>query len=149
MATLNQCPSINCKPLAISFPLVQLNGGGIPPVTLSKPQLLGQYYENQALEYLQSHGLSIIAKNYRCPLGEIDLICQDDDCLVFIEVRYRKAGWVSSLESITTAKQQRLIKAGLHYLQKFQLEEQLCRFDAIGIDGEKIDWLKNVLSIDT
>jgi putative endonuclease len=111
-------------------------------------QQLGLRYESLALTYLEQQGLKLIAKNYSCSLGELDLILEDQDCLVFVEVRYRKIGWTQSLETITHSKQQRLINTAMHYLQQHRLTEMDCRFDVIGFDGDHLEWLQNAISTD-
>ena len=59
----------------------------LPRLRLNNPK--GQYYEDLALRFLQAQGLSLVARNYRCGSGEIDLIMRSGQYLVFVEVRYR------------------------------------------------------------
>jgi putative endonuclease len=105
---------------------------------------IGSAREEQARRYLESQGLRLLARNYRSRRGEIDLIMRDGDCLVFVEVRYRKSSaYGSAAETVTRTKQQRLIAAAQQYLQ--QNPSRLdCRFDILGIDaGSRMQWLKN------
>lgn len=107
---------------------------------------VGKAAEQAACHYLEQHNLQCITQNYRCRLGEIDLIMQDHQELVFVEVRYRGASSLAdSLESITTHKQRRIIKAAEHYLMTQQInEQQFCRFDVVGIDAEhRITWIRD------
>ena len=114
----------------------------------------GQYTESLACEYLEAKGLKLIEKNYNCRLGEIDLIMQDNDSLVFVEVRYRRSNnFGSGAESITNSKQSKLIKTASLYLQQHaKLNKYPARFDVVSISGfieteniNNIDfnWIKN------
>ncbi len=114
-------------------------------------QEIGQLGEGKAQQYLEKQGLSLVLKNYRCPPGEIDLIMQDGHHLVFVEVRLRSyADFSSSLESITPAKQHRIILAATHYLQETRQWEKIdCRFDVLGIDqNAEISWIKNAFQVE-
>jgi len=109
---------------------------------------IGQQAEQWADNYLQQHGLSLISKNYACRRGEIDLIMQDNDTLVFVEVRYRKSStFGSALESVDRKKQTKLIFTAEHYLQQQESSFSNYRFDVIAITHEKnspsITWVKN------
>ncbi len=106
-------------------------------------QQSGEAAERQAASFLEGQGLTVIARNYRCRGGEIDLIAQDGDSLVFVEVRARRnTNYGGAAASITHRKQQRLIYAARHYLMHLP-HEPLCRFDAILIDGERLEWLRS------
>ncbi len=113
------------------------------------PDSKGHQAEQLAARYLQDHGLSLEASNYRTPLGEIDLICKDQDQLVFVEVRYKaNQAWASPAESVTRSKQLKLIKAARQYLQQHDPAGHLsCRFDVVAMTGDikapVIDWLPN------
>ena len=104
----------------------------------------GALYEKKACRYLKRQGLRLVTKNFRCYFGEIDLIMQDKDSLVFVEVRYRfHSHYQSSLESVDYYKQQRLRRVAEHYLQRIKNSEHPCRFDIVGFDQEKLSWIKN------
>jgi putative endonuclease len=104
--------------------------------------------EKEACNYLKSKGLKFITQNYRCFFGEIDLIMQEKDVLVFIEVRLRThKNFASALESIDSRKQQKLLKSAMHYLQKHRLIDEIdCRFDVIGFSNNTIEWIKDAFS---
>ena len=104
----------------------------------------GEAAEEAALRWLEQQGLSLVTRNYRCKAGEIDLVMQDGESLVFVEVRYRRhANFGSAAESVGTAKQRRLRRTAEHYLQRLATLPP-CRFDIIGIDAQKrIDWIRN------
>jgi putative endonuclease len=106
----------------------------------------GQAAENFAAEYLKAKGLMLISTNYRSRFGEIDLIMQDGQSLVFIEVRLRKSKFFGGAEaSITASKQhKKIVTTTAYYLQ--QDGNQACRFDVIlmdKVDARQIDWIKN------
>ncbi len=112
------------------------------------PGECGAKAEEHARIYLEQRGLQLVAQNYRCRQGEIDLIMRDGATLVFIEVRYRKStGFGSPAESVTPAKQRRICAAAAHYLQS-RSERNLpcCRLDMLAIVGreqQSIDWIKD------
>ncbi|MDD1612131.1 MAG: YraN family protein [Methylococcaceae bacterium] len=109
------------------------------------PHLLrGENAEQQAEQFLADKGLKRVCRNFRCKQGELDLVMLDDQTLVIIEVRFRKSGkYGSALESITRAKQSRIIAATQIYLSK-QKTDRPVRFDVIAITGEGgIEWIPN------
>lgn len=114
----------------------------------------GEYTESLACQYLKNKGFKLIEKNFNCRVGEIDLIMQDNDCLVFIEVRYRHSNnFGSGAESITASKQSKLIKTAALYLQQHaKLNKYPARFDVVSITGFietddlnniNFDWIEN------
>ena len=111
----------------------------------------GRDAENHACRYLLARGLTLLQRNFRCRRGEIDLILQDADTLVFVEVRYRRhEAYGSAAESVDRHKQMRLTDCARHYLQiRGQANGQGCRFDVIAIDGpdETIEWIRDAFTI--
>lgn len=112
----------------------------------------GQQAEDLAAQHLQTAGLKLLARNYYCRYGEIDLVCQDArhamPSLVFVEVRYRRsAQFGGALESITPSKQQKIHLAASHFMQN-QPAQTAARFDVVAISGDlqqpRIDWLEDV-----
>jgi putative endonuclease len=89
----------------------------------------------------------VLARNYRCRGGEIDLVCQDGETLVFVEVRLRSGNrFGCAAESITAAKRGRLLLAARHYLAG--KPERPCRFDAVLLDAPdpgRIAWIRNAI----
>ncbi|MES9832926.1 MAG: YraN family protein [Candidatus Thiodiazotropha sp. LLP2] len=108
----------------------------------------GERAEQQALDYLSRRGLKLVTRNFSCKLGEIDLIMQDHDALVFVEVRYRQSkDFGSALDSITTGKQRKLVATANLYLQKMQ-NDQPCRFDVVALHGSgnsRMTWIKDAI----
>ena len=102
----------------------------------------GSDAEELAARHLARQGLQVIERNYRCRGGEIDLVCRDGATLVFVEVRLRfSRSFGGAAASITPAKQQRLIRAAGHYLAGKPMPA--CRFDAVLLDGQNIEWIRN------
>jgi putative endonuclease len=103
----------------------------------------GKHAEALSAAYLQARGLRLIARNYSCRLGEIDLILADGPTLVFTEVRLRRNhDFGGAAASITAAKRQRILLAARHYLSG--RSEQPCRFDVVlldALDEEHIEWI--------
>lgn len=112
---------------------------------MNKSKQIGTRAEQIALEHLQQNNLRLIQKNFISRFGEIDLIMQDSDTLVFVEVKKRCSGINSAIESITHAKQRKLVKSAQYYLLKGGFD-RACRFDAIALDKDNnIQWLKNII----
>lgn len=108
-------------------------------------QRSGDAAEEQALHYLQGQGLRLVQRSFLCKGGEIDLIMQEGDCLVFIEVRSRASrNYGGALASITPQKQRRWQHAAQVYLSQLS-QEPACRFDVVAIEQDQLSWLKNVL----
>lgn len=105
----------------------------------------GNAAEQLAATFLQTKGLKLIERNFRCQYGEIDLIMRDGKTLVFIEVRLRSnAGFGGAAMSISEAKQQKLKRTAERYLQTHG--DSNCRFDAVlmhAIDMNAVEWLQN------
>lgn len=104
--------------------------------------------EQFVCRYLQKQGLNSIEANYRCRVGEIDLIMQDKDVLVFVEVRYRHdTCFGNPLETITFNKQKKIIKTAYYYLSKFCSIDAPCRFDVVAVVGNlqqpRVEWIKD------
>lgn len=108
-------------------------------------QLHGQAGEDRALDYLSGHGLTLVERNFRCKVGEIDLIMQHQGCLVFVEVRRRgRDDFGGALASVTPAKQRRMVRAAQFYLRRHR-HYPPCRFDVVAIDGDSLNWLRNAI----
>ena len=105
---------------------------------------LGRDAEARALAFLEQQGLILIEKNFRCRTGEIDLIMRDAHMLIFVEVRSRKdRRFGGAAASVGPMKQQRLWRSAAFYLLRFR-KPPLCRFDLVAIDGDDLQWMKNI-----
>jgi putative endonuclease len=114
---------------------------------------VGVLWENAALSHLRKAGLQLLARNYRCRYGEIDLIMLDkiahaSDSIVFVEVRYRNSSARGDgLASVGPAKRAKLIRTAAVYLQAHQkLAGMSCRFDVVACSGTpdspSFDWIR-------
>ena len=105
--------------------------------------------EELACQYLQQQGLKILSRNFRTPRGELDVIMEDGKTIVFVEIRYRKqTRFGSGAESVTQAKQAKLITTALYYLQQHpKYTHRPTRFDVVSITRQtgqaEIDWIKD------
>jgi putative endonuclease len=109
----------------------------------------GRQQENRALTYLQEQGLTHRESNFHSRHGEIDLIMQDGQTLVFVEVRYRRnKQFGGAAASIDRKKIGKIIKTGLSYLQQKKLDTA-CRFDVVAINGDDdINWIKRAFEME-
>lgn len=95
---------------------------------------LGRYGEDLAVVHLERQGLTILSRNWRCSLGELDIIARDGSCLVVCEVKTRSSDrFGSPLEAVGPRKVRRLRQLALRWLDEQQVHAPEIRFDAIGI----------------
>jgi len=91
----------------------------------------GRLGEETAVRHLEAAGYLIIERNYRCRLGEIDIIARDGDTLCFVEVKARRtSAFGGGLEAVRPSKQKRLRRVASYYLTRFGAPLPPCRFDA-------------------
>lgn len=113
---------------------------------MANPGNTGAEAEQLAATFLQRHGLKLVETNYRCRFGEIDLVCKDQNTLVFVEVRLRGSdAFGGAAASITAGKQHKLVLAARHYLQQLRTSPA-CRFDVVllrGLRDNDIEWIRN------
>ncbi len=109
----------------------------------------GRKAERIAARYLKRRGLRLLARNYRCRVGELDLIMQEADTLVFVEVKFRRdEHWMPVIEALNRTKRRRIILTSEHYLQRQGLAPDIreCRFDLVLLVGDlrspDIRWLR-------
>lgn len=97
----------------------------------------GSRAEELAQRYLERAGLHTLARNFHCKTGEIDLVMQDGDTLVFVEVRHRQASRFSGAAGTVDARKQRkIISAAMQFRRRTpELATLPCRFDVIAYDG--------------
>ena len=109
---------------------------------------IGSEYENAVAKALENRGYRVIERNFRCRIGEIDLIAREGEYLCFVEVKYRskrEAG--TPEEAVDGKKQKRISRAALYYLMRQGLGDTTpCRFDVVGIRPEEIRVTKNAFT---
>ena len=98
-------------------------------------QQLGKSGEDLAVEELQRRGYAIVARRYRTRYGEIDIVAEDGDTLVFVEVKARAtAEFGTAAEAVTRHKQRKVIAMATDYLARLEGLYRRCRFDVVTID---------------
>lgn len=105
--------------------------------------------EELCAELLRKAGLRVLARNWRCRHGEIDLVAEEAGTLVFAEVRFRSnERFGGAAESVTAAKRARLLAAARLYLSR--RPEAACRFDVLLLDAleaGRIQWIRNAFGL--
>lgn len=94
---------------------------------------LAERGENLAAKHLQSLGYRILMRNFRCELGEVDLIARDGKTLVFVEVKTREDDAVAPESQVDGEKQQHVVRVARHYLSRYGVPRPPYRFDIVGI----------------
>ncbi|MBI1878731.1 MAG: YraN family protein [Chloroflexi bacterium] len=113
---------------------------------MDKRKQTGRQGEDIAASFLVGKGYQIIARNWRCPVGELDLVMADDETLVFVEVRTRSGSrFGPAEESITPAKQMRLIGLAQTYLQENATPTSSWRIDVVAVQlGRGLPEVKHI-----
>lgn len=118
----------------------------------SPRQQRGSQAEDRAQALLEAQGLRVAARNFLCRSGEIDLIAEDGETLVFVEVRSRAHDRLGgAAASVNLRKQRRLIRAAEYYLLRHP-EQRLrpCRFDVIALDADReADWIRDAFRVES
>ncbi len=109
---------------------------------------LGQQGEEIARRYLRSHGYRIVARNWRCRFGEIDLIARDGETLAFIEVKTRTGtGFGGAEGAVTPHKRARLIATARQYMSEIGAEIAM-RFDVVAITAGRVKLYKDAFRVE-
>lgn len=98
-----------------------------------KRDALGDRGENMAAKFLRNLGYKIIARNFRCEVGEIDIVARDGKVLVFVEVKTRADDDPTPEDQVNSAKQHQLTKAAKTYLTRYGVPQPPARFDVVAI----------------
>lgn len=108
----------------------------------------GQAAEDAAVAHLVRRGVSIVERNFRCRIGELDVIAREGDELIFVEVRSRAddahgdAAW-----AVGPRKQRQLARVAEAYLSLRQPRFDSCRFDVVAVTGDDIEWFRDAFRI--
>lgn len=102
---------------------------------------LGDAGEQAAVGFLERSGYRVVARNFRCAYGEVDVVAERDGLLCFVEVRTRStAAWGDPSHTVSWAKQRKVAKAALHYLfERADAQDRMVRFDVISVVGRGPD----------
>jgi putative endonuclease len=101
---------------------------------------VGSHAEDLATEFLLEHGFEIVERNYKCLIGELDIIAIDGDVMVFVEVRSRASvAYGDAIETVNRRKQRKVTRVAEVFLQHKQQYASFpeYRFDVIAINGER------------
>ena len=112
-------------------------------------RLDGPAAEARACRHLEARGLRLVTRNFRCRRGEIDLVMEEGETLVFVEVRYRHdTRFGRAEETVGRAKQARLLAAAALYLQREPT--RVARFDVVAIHpgggGFRVEWIRDAFA---
>ncbi len=113
---------------------------------------LGKFGEDLAFKEIKGLGYKKILRNYRCPLGEVDLIAMDGDTMVFVEVKTRKGRPLAyAKEAVNDRKRRQLSKVALFYMKSNNLNEVKARFDVVAVSlagGEQqVEVIRNAFEL--
>jgi putative endonuclease len=113
---------------------------------MQKNKGLGPLYESKAASYLSRKGYKIIAKNFSCRFGEVDIICSDGESTIFVEVKYRKnCNFGAPPEFVGSAKQAKIKKASLFYITYNNVSGNF-RYDVISFIGNEIEHIEDAFN---
>lgn len=103
---------------------------------------VGTQYEEKAEAFLAGKGMKILSKNYRCKQGEIDIIGLHQECLTFVEVKYRRSTQAGTPEdAVGITKQKRICRVAEFFLYTHPYyNNYMIRYDVVAIAGEDIRW---------
>lgn len=108
-------------------------------------QVLGSIGEKAAIEYLEGRGYTIVEKNFRCKLGEIDIIAADNDVIAFIEVKTRSSDIFGTPgEAVNFYKQRKIVQTALAFIKQKKLYDWMSRFDVVEVIADDYD---NIIDI--
>jgi len=109
---------------------------------------LGRRGENVSVKFLKKQGYKIMQTNYRCSVGEVDIIAKDNNVLCFVEVKTRKSQEFGlPEEAVDWRKQMKLAKVALTYLKEKKICEQDLRFDVVSVYPDHIKLIKDAFIV--
>ena len=114
---------------------------------------IGGNGEDLAAAFLQDQGFAILTRNYRKRFGEIDIVAEEGDTLVFVEVKTRSsAAFGSPFEAVDARKQRRMARAALDYLSSRKLHGRPARFDVVAVllqspERPRIEHVRNAFDL--
>ncbi|MBU8897081.1 YraN family protein [Corallococcus sp. H22C18031201] len=96
----------------------------------------GNTAEDSAVRFLEARGWRVRARNWTCRYGELDVVAERDEFVCFVEVRMRSSTVCGEpVDTVSFAKQRRVVKAAMHYLFQYDVRERMVRFDVISVVG--------------
>lgn len=114
----------------------------------SNKRAKGLVFERQAAKHLLDNGCQIVTTNFNSRMGEIDIICQQQETLVFVEVRFRGQNqYGGAAATVALQKQHKIRRTAMYYLQShgYNVHHTRIRFDVIAFDTDinHLNWIKN------
>lgn len=114
-------------------------GGGPASSRYARRRQLGADGEDRAARWYVAAGYEVLDRNWRCPLGEIDLVCRRGSTIVVVEVKARSSGaFGSPAEAVTSVKQRRLRRLAACWLAQRRRRAVLVRFDVVAVTGDRL-----------
>lgn len=112
----------------------------------------GKRGEELAAGYLAAAGYRIIERNYRCLFGEMDIVAEEGETLVFVEVKSRRSdAYGDPLLAVGQKKQKQISRIALHYLAEHRLRQRPARFDVVAVkllpEGQRIELIRNAFEL--
>ncbi|MDO4547367.1 MAG: YraN family protein [Clostridia bacterium] len=109
----------------------------------------GNVGEMMARAYLRLHAARIIARNYSCPFGELDIVAQFEGRICFVEVKRRSSrNYGSPAQAVDRRKAQRIVKCAMYFLKSRGMTGSPMRFDVVQIDKFKIKYIRGAFTCD-
>jgi len=107
-------------------------------------KFLGRAGEVKACEFLKDKGLKILERNHKTKLGEVDIICEDDGYIIFVEVKTRTDNtYGNPSEAVDFRKREKYFRLAEEYMMKNKLYDKSCRFDVVEIENGQINHIEN------
>ena len=108
-------------------------------------RVIGSLQEDLAISYLEENGFEILNRNFKCKIGEIDVIAKKDNVIRFIEVKYRKGNVAGgAFYAINNKKLIKISKIAEFYIMTHNLTDSMFSIDALIIENENITYLENI-----
>ncbi len=105
---------------------------------------IGYLYEQKAADFLIKSGYTVLERNYICPYGEIDLICENEEFIIFVEVKFRKSSKFGlPKEYVNNSKQTRIKNSSLYYISEKNITEKSFRYDVISFLKNDAEYIQN------
>ena len=116
---------------------------------MNNKQVYGLTGEELAYKYLKKHGYKILERNYRCPIGELDMIAMHNGELVFVEVKSRNSlAYGRPCEAVDWAKQQKIQRLAEYYINYKRWFNLNVRFDVVEVLGDEINLIQNAWEVE-
>ena len=114
---------------------------------------LGRQGEKLALKTIEALGYQCIERNYRCPMGEVDIVARDGDTLVFLEIKTRKSRSIAyAKEAVNNRKRRQLSKVALAYMKANNCSDARSRFDVVAVslkgDKRQVELIRNAFDLE-